>query len=209
MTNHIGNHVTISEKARVANSVLKDYTRLKDYSELINSELGDYSYLSQFSVVNKTIVGKFCSIAHGSYIGLWEHNREVTTHSFYLFESSGNFVNGYIDYELDKVLTYIGNDVWVGANSVILKGVRVGNGAIVGASAVVTKDIPPYAIAVGNPARIIKYRFDDDTIKFLQELEWWNLPREMIQEMVDKNVFFSMQHLKDFVSEKPLFQRKK
>lgn len=201
MTNTIGNHVVVSDKARVTNSILKDYTRVKDYVEITNCELGEYSYLSQFAVANKTIFGRFCSIAHGSYIGLWEHNREVTTHSFYLFETSGGFVKGYRDYDLDKVTTYIGNDVWIGANSVILKGKQIGNGAIIGASAVVTKDVPAYAIVAGNPARIIKYRFDEATIDFLQKTEWWNLPRQTIQKLVDANVFYSMKEFKKLINQ--------
>jgi tetrahydrodipicolinate N-succinyltransferase len=138
---------------------------------------------------------------------LWEHNREVTTHSFYLFETSGRFVNGYVEYDLDKVKTFIGNDVWVAANSVILKGISVGNGAIIGAGAVVTKDVPPYAIVVGNPARVIKYRFDQETVEFLQKTEWWNLSRATLQEMVDHKVFFSMERFKKFVEQRALNER--
>jgi acetyltransferase-like isoleucine patch superfamily enzyme len=199
MSNHIGEHVSISPRAVVRKSTLHNYARLKDYAELIDSELGAYSYISQNSLVNKTQVGKFCSIGHGTYIGLWEHNMAVSTHSFYLYESSGNLVKGYKDYDKCALSTYLGNDVWVGANSVILKGRSVGDGAIVGAGSVVTRDVPPYAIAVGNPAKIVKYRFPPDDIAFLLRLQWWDAPREILQEMVDRQLFNAMEDLREFV----------
>jgi acetyltransferase-like isoleucine patch superfamily enzyme len=199
MSNHIGEHVYISSKAVVRKSTLHDYTRLKDYAELIDSDLGAYSYISQNSLVNKTQVGKFCSIGHGTYIGLWEHNMAVSTHSFYLYESSGNLVKGYKDYDKCALSTYLGNDVWVGANSVILKGRSIGDGAIVGAGSVVTRDVPPYAIAVGNPAKIVKYRFPPDDIAFLLRLKWWDAPREILQVMVDRQLFNAIEDLREFV----------
>jgi len=188
-----------SEKSRVANSILKDYSRVKDYAEIVDSEIGKYSYVAQFSLVNKTVVGKFCSIAHGVYVGLWEHNMNVSTHSFYLYETSGNFVKGYKNYDKDAILTEIENDVWVGANSVILKGVTIHDGAIIGAGAVVTKDVPAYSIVVGNPARVIKYRFSKPDITFLLKSKWWNLPRGTIQDMVNKEVFCSIDKLKHYL----------
>ena len=166
---------------------------------MIDSDLGAYSYISQNSLVNKTQVGKFCSIGHGTYIGLWEHNMAVSTHSFYLYESSGNLVKGYKDYDKCALSTYLGNDVWVGANSVILKGRSIGDGAIVGAGSVVTRDVPPYAIAVGNPAKIVKYRFPPDDIAFLLRLQWWDAPREILQEMVERQLFNAMEDLREFV----------
>lgn len=198
----IGEHVSISPKAVTRNSILQDYARLKDYAELIDSTLGAYSYISQNSLVNKTVVGKFCSIGHGTYIGLWEHNMAVTTHSFYLYETSGGFVKGYKNYDKCVLSTTIGNDVWVGANSVILKGRTIGDGAIVGAGSVVTRDVPPYAIAVGNPAKIVKYRFDAADVEFLCRLKWWNAPRDVLQEMVDRQLFNSLDDLRAYVSAK-------
>lgn len=202
MNNIIGENVSISDKARAVKSVLKDYSRLKDYAELIECTLGEYSYLSQFSMAFKTNIGKFCSIAHGSYIGLWEHNTYVTTHSFYLYETSGGFVKGYRNYDKDSLLTTIENDVWIGANAVILKGIKVSNGAIIGAGSVVTKDVPPYAIAVGNPAKVLKYRFSQDEVEFLLDKKWWDMPREALQEMVNERVFFSFDDLKKFLNKK-------
>ncbi len=189
MENNIGDKVIVAQTAIVNSSTLKYYSRLKDYTEIHNSTLGKYSYISQYSIVNKTKIGKFCSIASGCYIGLWEHNTDVSTHSFYLYEHSGNFVKGYKNYNKDIIETKIGHDVWIGANTVIMKGVSIGNGAIVGASAVVTKDIPAYAIVVGNPAKIIKYRYEKEDIKWLEEIKWWNFTRKKIKKIIRHNGF--------------------
>ena len=202
MDNHIEEQVLIASNAKVRNSILKYYSRLKDYAEIVDSVLGEYSYISQFSIVNKSVIGKFCSIGPGCcYIGLWEHNIEVSTHSFYLYEHSGNFVKGYRNYDKDVITTYIGNDVWIGANAVILKGVKIGDGAIIGASSVVTKHVPPYAIVVGNPAKIIKYRYSQDDIYWLLRIKWWNFSREKIKYLIEKEAFFDFNLFKKLVKE--------
>jgi acetyltransferase-like isoleucine patch superfamily enzyme len=196
--NQIALTTQIAEPCIVTDSQMDDYSRLKPYVEFRDSVLGAYSYVSSFSVVAKSRIGKFCSIAHGSFIGLWEHNQHVTTHSFYLFETSGGFVKGYRNYDRDSEWTRLGNDVWVGANAVVLKGVNVGDGAIVGAASVVTKDVPPYAIVVGNPARVLRYRFEEEDIAFLLQLRWWDLDRARLQEMVDLKLWFDFARFKDY-----------
>ena len=200
--NTIEEHVIISDLAKITNSTLKFYSRMKDHTELHSSRLGEYSYVSQFSIVNKSDIGKFCSIANGCYIGLWEHNTQVSTHSFYLYEHSGGFVKGYRNYDKDDIETVLGNDVWVGANAVIMKGVNIGNGVIIGASSVVTKDIPAYSIVVGNPARVIKYRYSKDEIAWLEKLQWWNFSREKIKELIANNAFDDFDLFKRLIGDK-------
>ena len=139
--NVLEDYVDISPLSKVSNSILKIYARVKDYAELRDSFLGEYSYISQQSIVNKTNIGKFVSIANGCYIGLWEHNTQVSTHSFYLYEHCGHFVKGYKNYDKDDIETIIGNDVWIGANAVIMKGTNIGDGAIIGASAFKTSSL--------------------------------------------------------------------
>ena len=82
----------------------------------------------------------------------------------------------------EKSKTTIGNDVWIGNGAIVINGVKVGDGAIIGAGAVVTKDVPPYCIVVGSPARVIKKRFDDAVIERLLKVQWWNWPLEKIAE---------------------------
>lgn len=94
---------------------------------------------------------------------------------------------GIVEYDtpldFDKVI--IGNDVWIGMNVCILPGVKIGDGAVIGAGSVVTKDVPDYAIVAGNPARIIKFRFCENTVKILKQSKWWNWDRSIIEENIE------------------------
>lgn len=196
----------VSASCVVGRSCLEEYSRLKNNVEFRESQLGAYSYVSSNSVVNKTKIGRFCSIAHGSYIGLWEHNTYVTTHSFYLYETSGGFVKGYRNYDRDKEETFIENDVWIGANAVILKGVRISSGAIVGASSVVIKDVPPFAVVFGNPARVLKFRFSSEDIAFFLKAKWWDLSRDVLQDMVNEKVWYSLDKFKQYCLDKKIVE---
>lgn len=196
--NIFGEKTFVSQGCEVMDSKMGYYSRLKSLCHLRNSALGDYSIVSNAAYINATDIGKFNSIGYGNYIGLWEHNLYVTTHSFYLYEGSGGFVEGYQPYEKDKIRTKIGNDVWTGANAVILKGVSIGDGAVVGAGSIVTKDVPPYAIVTGNPAKILRYRFNEKDIAFLKKIKWWNFERELIQDMVNNKVWDSIDKLKEY-----------
>ena len=93
--------------------------------------------------------------------------------------------------------TFVGNDVWIGQNVTVLPGVHIGDGAIIGANAVVSKDVPPYAVAVGNPAVVKKYRFDEETIELLLQLKWWDKPVEDIKEIVPVLTCNSLSHIKE------------
>lgn len=199
--NQKAENVEISSTAKVSNSILDRYARVKDYAELRDSSLGKYSYISQQSIVNKSNIGKFVSIANGCYIGLWEHNTQVSTHCFYLYEHAGHFVKGYKNYDKDVLNVEIGNDVWIGANAVVLKGITVGNGVIIGASAVVTKNVPDYAIVVGNPAKILRYRYPKRDIEWLLKLQWWNFDREKLQVLIEKDAFSDFERFKSLLKD--------
>ncbi len=199
MKNKISKIVLISENAKVESSTLAFYSRLKDYSEFRSSVLGEYSYISQFSIVNKTNIGKFCSIANGCYIGLWEHDIDVSTHSFFLYPHCGGFVDEYTDYKKDNIETNIGNDVWVGAGAIIMKGVVIGDGAIIGAGSVVTKNVESYSVVVGSPAKHLKYRFSNDDIEWLSSIKWWNFDRDYLKSIIREGGFSSIIKLKEIV----------
>lgn len=202
--NIIEDKVKISDTAIIKNSTLKYFSRLKEYVELRDSILGDYSYISQYSIVNKTNIGKFCSISSGCFVGLWEHDRAVSTHSFYLYEHSGEFVKGYKNYKKDNMETNIGNDVWIGANAVVLKGVSLSDGCIVGGGAVVTKDVPSYAIAVGNPAKIIKYRYSKEDIDWLLDIKWWDFSRDTLKYLICHGAFEDFDIFKKLLNQRRL-----
>jgi acetyltransferase-like isoleucine patch superfamily enzyme len=145
----------IDKSTKIGNMVMVDK----------NSTIGRYTFIADGTIITKTIIGNYCSIAPGSKIGLGEHRLSAIS-------TSVLFSNNPYD-ELTLKDCYIGNDVWLGANSVILRGVKVCDGAVVGANAVVTKDIPPFAIAVGVPAKVIKYRFSPDNINRIIASNWW------------------------------------
>ncbi len=130
-------------------------------------------------------IGTFCSIASGVKIYLGgEHRIDwVTTYPFSWLWDSARHIEGHPRAKGDVV---IGNDVWIGTEAIILSGVNIGDGAVVGARAVVSKDIEPYAIHAGNPARLVKKRFDENTIQQLLELRWWDFDDTAIEELLPR-----------------------
>ncbi|MEH7172725.1 MULTISPECIES: CatB-related O-acetyltransferase [Priestia] len=192
----------ISLLSLVRNSTISNNVVIRRFCKVKNSSIGEYSYLANnVSVINCTI-GKYCSIAPNVQIGLGKHptDRFSTSPIFY---SRNNFFK----YKMVKENTFsefesieIKNDVWVGANAIILDGVKVGNGCIVAAGAVVTKDVPDYAIVAGVPAKIIKYRFNPSMIELFNKVEWWN---KGIQELEKyKHLYFDTRVFLAALSEK-------
>lgn len=159
------------------NVLFGSYIYIGRFSLLNNCSVGSFSYTSSDCVLNNVEIGKFCSIGMNVKIGLGIHpsTKFVSTHP--IFYSSRKQV--FISFCTESVFTetkkvIIGNDVWIGANSIILDGVVIGDGAIISAGAVVNKDVPPYTIFGGVPAKFIKYRFEPNEILFLQEFKWWD-----------------------------------
>lgn len=135
---------------------------------------------------DKLIIGKFCQIAAGVEFVMNGANHQmsaVSTFPFYIFEGWNQKAPPAqnMPYKGD---TIVGNDVWIGQNATILPGVKIGDGAIIGAGSVVGKDIPPYCVAVGNPVRVIKKRFDEEMTGLLLRLKWWDRSAEEIQALI-------------------------
>lgn len=173
----------LRNKIKVVNSNYNNTVSFAYESQVSNSEIGDYTSIGRYAKVVHTSFGKYCSISWDVTINAVEHEiSKLTTHSFARRPDFGFGVEQ--DGRIYKRVT-IKNDVWIGANSVIMPGLTIGNGAIIGAGAVVTKDVPDYAIVVGVPAKIIKYRFSEDIIKRLLELKWWDLDPKIIKEHVE------------------------
>ena len=135
--------------------------------------IGDYSYVNKNSSVENCTIGKYCSISSGVYICPFEHDlAAVSTHP--MFHAVGKCADRRRPVE-------IGNDVLISLNAIILEGVKIGDGAVVAAGAVVTKNVEPYEIVGGVPARQIGYRFPKEAIRQLEESRWWDWSREEIE----------------------------
>lgn len=159
---------------------------------LDNVKIGNYSYISYDGMITNTSIGNFCSIGPNVWCGWGIHPVDgISTASMFY---SRNRLNGVSLSSKNKIEERkpikIGNDVFIGANVTILDGVTIGNGAVIGAGAVVSKDIPPYAIAVGCPIRIIKYRMTEEQIAAMHRIQWWNWEDEKLQEV--EKMFFNL-----------------
>ncbi len=180
------------------NIIIGDYTY---YDDPQNSEDFERNVLYHFPFIgDRLIIGKFCALARGVKFIMNGANHKLDGFSTYPF---GIFGNGWEKIapqpkELpSKGNTLIGNDVWIGYETVIMPGVQVGDGAIVAAKSVVVSDIPPYTIFGGNPAKCIRQRFSDKTIQSLLEIAWWNWESEKITRNLEKIVSVDIQALID------------
>ena len=166
--------------------IIGDYTMYNDFVH-DPRDFEKLNVLYHYPVNNdKLIIGKFCSIACGAKFIFTSANHTMKSLSTYpfpiFFEEWGLDVVNITDAWDNKGDIVIGNDVWIGYEAVILSGVTVGDGAIIGTRAVVTKDVPPYTIVGGVPAKHIRKRFDEETISSLMELRWWEWSDEKIKE---------------------------
>ena len=148
--------------------------------------MGEGSFANEgFHVARRdTVIGKYCSIARNVRIGTGRHPTDwLSTHPFQYKEClcGPSLPPGSRRVFADDPPCRIGDDVWIGLDAVIMDGISIGSGAIVGAGAVVTRDVPPYAIVGGVPAKVIRYRFSPEIIASLLELRWWDLPLEQLR----------------------------
>lgn len=177
---------------------------IKNVIEAPNIFVGDYTYYDsedhpeRFEQTNvlfnypifgdKLIIGKFCQIAHGTVFIMGAANHRLGSATTYPFNVMGGtwreISTPHIEELPHKGDTIVGNDVWLGRCCTVMPGVKIGDGAIVAACSVVTKDVPPYTVVGGNPARPLKPRFDADTVALLEQLRWWDLPPEELTQLI-------------------------
>lgn len=167
-----------------ANNKLDKTAVIQRRVKIKGSSVGRHSYIGANTDVENAQIGNFCSIADYCRIGMSAHSIDkLSTSPIFTLKNNGcqeQWTD--VDAEISKDdSVWIGNDVWIGSHVLVNGGVRIGDGAVIGAGAVVVRDIPPFAISVGVPARVIRYRFKEDTISKLEEIKWWNKSDEELK----------------------------
>jgi len=178
----IDNGCSINEKTEI-----KRHVHILSNSTLNNVVIDSYSYIGRNCLVQNAQIGKFCSIANDVFIGLGIHPIHLLSTStlFYRVRNTLGIklVENDLNFDEYQQIT-VGNDVWIGARTILMDGISVGDGAIIAANAVVTKDVPPYAIVGGVPAKVLKYRFDEEQIKKLVQSKWWEQSLDEIKQHI-------------------------
>lgn len=206
VNSELNDEIVVWKNARVLSSALLGNNSIGDFStirqckfgrfvsvqrncDIMRCEVDDYSIIEKNAVIHDAKIGKFCEISWHCSIGGDNHNYKLPTiHHWYWNKSFGfeedastiggrNFMN-----KIQSEDCVIGNDVWIGSGVTVNRKVHVGNGAILASGTVVTKNVPDYAIVGGVPGKVIKYRFDETTIKRLLAIEWWSWPYDVLKE---------------------------
>lgn len=180
---------SIGDFSTIRQSELGKYVSIQRNCDLLRVNVGDYTIIEKNAVIHDVQIGKFCEISWHCSMGGDNHNYKLPSiHHWYWnkafgFEEDDNAVGG-VNFlnKLNNEPCVIGNDVWIGSGVTVNRKVRVGNGAILASGTVVTKDIPDYAIVGGVPGRVIKFRFEKDTIKRLQDVKWWDWPYDVLKQ---------------------------
>lgn len=199
------NKVFVDPTARFnRNTFFEGCNKVKQKASLCDSTVGKYTYIGAFSDLSSCRIGAFSSISHDVYVEPYTHPSKGFISTSPVFFSTlkqavetfveENLFNEYLLIEGYKCI--IGNDVWIGSNVLIKGGVKIGDGAIIAMGRIVTKDVPPYAIVAGVPAKIIRYRYSDAKIQHLMEFKWWNKDVEWIKSharfFADESRFFNL-----------------
>jgi phosphonate metabolism protein (transferase hexapeptide repeat family) len=176
----------IDPTAQVRASTLGRFTEVGARTRLLESELGDYSYIVNDGDMAYTTVGKFCSIAAMTRVNPGNHPMWRASQAHFTYRASAYFEGeadeeSFFDWRRSHRVI-LGNDVWIGHGAIVLPGRRIGDGAVVAAGAIVTKDVPAYAIVGGNPARVIKPRFPVAIAQRLSRLTWWDWTHDELHQ---------------------------
>lgn len=185
MTRLLSETPMIHETALVETTTLGRYTKVTEFCRIRECEIGDYSYIMEHGHLWNTKIGKFSNIAAFVRVNATNHPVERATLHHFTYRPGDYWADlepeeaEYFAARRSKVVT-IGHDTWIGHGATILTGVTVGNGAVIGAGAVVSKDVAPYTIVGGVPAKLIRERFDAQTAEGMEKLAWWDWPHDQL-----------------------------
>jgi acetyltransferase-like isoleucine patch superfamily enzyme len=195
------------KKARLSSirgSQVHRTAKVESGTSFIASSMDKHSFCGYDCDIYQASIGRFTSIANGVVIGGARHPMEWISMSPAFYAGRDSIKAKFSEHCLaSPPRTHIGHDVWIGRSAIILAGVTIGNGAVVGAGAVVTKNVSSYAIVAGNPARLIRYRFETDVVQALNAIEWWNFPESKIRQLAgyitepDKFIAAALEHSQD------------
>lgn len=164
-----------SRLAAIRNSCVHPSAKIESGTSFISSSIERHSFCGYDCDVYLASIGSFTSIANGVVLGGARHPMEWVSTSPVFYAGRDSVKAKFAEHKLTPPAgVRIGHDVWIGRSAIVLAGVTVGDGSVIGAGSVVTKDVPSYAIVAGNPARLMRYRFDENVIQKLKEINWWN-----------------------------------
>lgn len=179
----LGLEPSIHPTAEIRDSSFGAWCEVGARTRVAESSFGDYSYVANDSDITYTTLARFCSIAAQVRLNPGNHPLDRVALSHFTYRSSayglGEDDSAFFDWRRSYRVV-LGNDVWIGHGAVVLPGVAIGNGAAIGAGAVVSRDVPPFAIALGVPARVTRFRFAPEIVAALERIAWWDWPHQRL-----------------------------
>ncbi|SDI20325.1 hypothetical protein SAMN04488693_10784 [Arthrobacter subterraneus] len=186
---HLPEAGTVYEGSTVVDSVLGRYTEVGQGSRLADVDFGDYSYCDRYCDFANTTVGRFSNIASFVRIGATDHPLDRASLHHFMYRSAKYWPDAADDAgwfaERRSRRTTIGHDTWIGHGAQVKPDVAVSNGAVIASGAIVTKEVPPYAIVAGVPARVIRFRQPPEIVERLERLAWWDWDHDMLRDRLD------------------------